>query len=175
MKRKIADSNYKKIENAIEKYIGMRMRVRRNLLGISQLEMAEMLHVSFQQVQKYEKGNNRISGSRFWQLSRILNVPVSYFFDGIELYLNAQGFDVIEYSQDCFFDSDEYHIISKPSDKHFALRELVDSYSQIKNKSVAEGLLNVIKQMATADMEKTEKEAEKTKSAKPKRKLQKKK
>ncbi len=154
--RKKQDPDDKKLESVIDKYIGTRIRVRRNLLGLTQFEMARILNISFQQVQKYEAGKNHMSSSRFWQFSRFLNVPVGYFFDGIELYLNAQGIEAVQYAQDCFFDSDEYHILSKPYDKHSELRELVDSYSQIKNPSVAESVLNMIKTMANADMEQTE-------------------
>ena len=64
----------------IDIHVGQRMRLRRTMLGKSQDQMARALGVSFQQVQKYERGTNRISASRLFDVSRFLSVPVSYFF-----------------------------------------------------------------------------------------------
>lgn len=150
MKAKSETETQSEAMNAIDRYIGNRIRVRRTLLAISQLEMAKMLHVSFQQVQKYERGTNRIAGGRIWQLSRVLNIPVTYFFDGIENFLEANGYEnVIEYAKDCFFDScDNYHIMKQPYDKQIILRELVDSFVRIKNPSLADGILNLVRQLS---------------------------
>ncbi len=65
----------------VDEYVGTRIRVRRTLLGMSQEKLGEALGFTFRQVQKYEKGANRVSASRLFQLSKILNVPVPYFFD----------------------------------------------------------------------------------------------
>jgi transcriptional regulator with XRE-family HTH domain len=65
----------------VDIHVGSRVRLRRTLMGLSQVKLARMLGLTFQQVQKYEKGFNRIGSSRLYQLSRILEVPVSYFFD----------------------------------------------------------------------------------------------
>ncbi|MDX1711410.1 MAG: helix-turn-helix transcriptional regulator [Rhodovibrionaceae bacterium] len=65
-------------------HIGQRVREKRMALGYSQTALAEKLGISFQQVQKYESGANRISGSRLWEMSRVLGEPVSYFFEGLE-------------------------------------------------------------------------------------------
>lgn len=67
---------------AVDAYIGTRMRDERTALGLSQEALGEKLGVSFQQVQKYEKGTNRIGASRLQQISQILQVPVSFFFEG---------------------------------------------------------------------------------------------
>ena len=67
--------------NPIDIHVGRRVRLRRKELGISQERLAEGLGLTFQQVQKYERGANRISASRLWDLSQILDVPVSYFLD----------------------------------------------------------------------------------------------
>lgn len=71
----------KKTPNPIDVYVGSRIRLRRNMLGLSQEKLAEGLGVTFQQVQKYEKGSNRVGASRLQAVSNILNVPVSFFFD----------------------------------------------------------------------------------------------
>ena len=67
----------------IDIYVGSRVRRRRTLLGLNQTQLGEKLGITFQQVQKYENGANRISASRLYQMTRILDVPVSFFFDGI--------------------------------------------------------------------------------------------
>jgi transcriptional regulator with XRE-family HTH domain len=72
----------KKNPNPIDRHVGSRVRMRRVLVGISQEKLGESLGLTFQQVQKYEKGTNRIGASRLQQISRILGVPVEYFFDG---------------------------------------------------------------------------------------------
>ena len=65
----------------VDIHVGARVRLRRTLLGMSQEKLGKALGLTFQQVQKYERGANRIGSSRLYQLSRILDVPVSFFFD----------------------------------------------------------------------------------------------
>ena len=72
----------KKAPNPIDRHVGSRVRMRRILLGMSQEKLGEALGLTFQQVQKYEKGTNRIGASRLQQISTTLNVPPSFFFDG---------------------------------------------------------------------------------------------
>jgi transcriptional regulator with XRE-family HTH domain len=72
----------KKAPNPIDKHVGSRVRMRRVLIGMSQEKLGEALGLTFQQVQKYEKGTNRIGASRLQQISTILGVPVSFFFEG---------------------------------------------------------------------------------------------
>ncbi|MBL8568934.1 MAG: helix-turn-helix transcriptional regulator [Phreatobacter sp.] len=72
----------KKAPNPIDKHVGSRVRMRRMMLGMSQEKLGERLGLTFQQVQKYEKGTNRIGASRLQQIGTILSVPVSFFFDG---------------------------------------------------------------------------------------------
>ena len=67
----------------IDQHLGNRVRRRRRLLGLTQLQLAEKVGVRFQQVQKYECGANRMSASRVWQLAMALEVPVAYFYDGL--------------------------------------------------------------------------------------------
>jgi transcriptional regulator with XRE-family HTH domain len=68
--------------NPTDKHVGSRVRMRRLMLDMSQSDIADALGVTFQQVQKYEKGTNRISASRLQHLSQILQVPVPFFFEG---------------------------------------------------------------------------------------------
>jgi transcriptional regulator with XRE-family HTH domain len=67
--------------NPVDQHVGSRVRLRRMLLGMSQERLGESMGLTFQQVQKYEKGVNRIGASRLFQISRILDVPVQFFFE----------------------------------------------------------------------------------------------
>ena len=71
----------KKQPNPIDIHVGSRIRLRRTMLGMSQEKLGESLGITFQQVQKYEKGTNRVGASRLQNISAILNVPVSFFFE----------------------------------------------------------------------------------------------
>jgi transcriptional regulator with XRE-family HTH domain len=72
----------KKVPNPIDKHVGSRVRMRRMMLKMSQDKLGEALGLTFQQVQKYEKGTNRIGASRLQQIAQILQVPVAFFFEG---------------------------------------------------------------------------------------------
>ena len=73
--------------HAVDTHVGARMRQRRTLLGMSQSKLGEAVGLTFQQIQKYEHGSNRIGSSRLYEFAKILDVPVSYFFD--EMPANA--------------------------------------------------------------------------------------
>ena len=68
----------------IDLHLGRRLRRRRRLLGLTQQQVADVVGIRFQQVQKYECGANRVSAARLWQLSEALQAPVAYFYDGLE-------------------------------------------------------------------------------------------
>lgn len=70
-------------ETAVDVHVGRRLRLARKVKDMSQPKLAEAVGVTFQQVQKYEGGRNRIAASRLWALSRVLDVPVGYFFEGL--------------------------------------------------------------------------------------------
>ena len=72
----------KKTPNPTDKHVGSRVRMRRMMLSMSQEKLGDALGLTFQQVQKYEKGTNRIGASRLQQIAQILQVPVSFFFEG---------------------------------------------------------------------------------------------
>src|SRR5579862_3410669 len=67
--------------NPVDVHVGSRVRLRRTLLGMSQEKLGDAIGLTFQQVQKYERGANRIGASRLYDLARVLDVPVSYFFE----------------------------------------------------------------------------------------------
>ncbi len=68
----------------VDKFVGARLRLRRNLLGHTQSDLGAALELTYQQIQKYETGASRINAGRLWALAQALNVPVSYFFDGLD-------------------------------------------------------------------------------------------
>jgi transcriptional regulator with XRE-family HTH domain len=71
------------VKNPVDLHIGQRVRHRRWLLGMTQQQLAQAVGIRFQQIQKYESGANRISASRLWDLARALDMPVSFFFEGL--------------------------------------------------------------------------------------------
>ena len=81
----------KKSPNPTDKHVGSRVRMRRMMLGMSQTELGKNIGLTFQQVQKYEKGTNRIGAGRLQQIAHILRVPVSFFFEGSTREAGAAG------------------------------------------------------------------------------------
>ena len=81
-----------KASNVVDAYVGVRLRMRRTMLGMSQSKLGQLLGVTFQQIQKYEKGANRISASRLQQTARVLEVSPSYFFEGAPAPGSEGGF-----------------------------------------------------------------------------------
>ncbi|MEA2801887.1 MAG: hypothetical protein QOE49_1982 [Rhodospirillaceae bacterium] len=73
--------------HAVDTHVGARMRQRRTLLGMSQTKLGDAVGLTFQQIQKYERGSNRVSSSRLFEFAKVLDVPVAYFFD--EMPANA--------------------------------------------------------------------------------------
>lgn len=72
----------KKSPNPIDRHVGSRIRMRRMMISMSQEKLGEKLGITFQQIQKYEKGTNRVGASRLQQIATVLGVPVSFFFEG---------------------------------------------------------------------------------------------
>lgn len=91
----------KRDPNFVDRHVGNRVRMRRLLVGMSQEKLGELLGITFQQVQKYEKGSNRVSASRLFQISRVLGVPVQFFYDelkeddGLSGFAESEGADAI--------------------------------------------------------------------------------
>jgi len=82
----------KRDPNFVDRHVGNRVRMRRLLVGMSQEKLGELLGITFQQVQKYEKGSNRVSASRLYQISRVLGVPVQFFYDELKEDDGPSGF-----------------------------------------------------------------------------------
>jgi transcriptional regulator with XRE-family HTH domain len=78
----VIGDGYKRLHSPVDKHVGARIRMRRMMLGITQMQLGESLGVTFQQVQKYEKGTNRVSASKLQSIASILQAPVAFFFEG---------------------------------------------------------------------------------------------
>jgi transcriptional regulator with XRE-family HTH domain len=84
----------RKNNDPIDSYVGERLRLARTMRGLSQEKLAEMAGVTFQQIQKYEKGTNRIAASRLVHFAFYLKIPVGWFFEGLRDGQNLDGFDM---------------------------------------------------------------------------------
>jgi transcriptional regulator with XRE-family HTH domain len=91
LSRQIIDATVTKKTNPIDAQVGNRVRIRRMLIGMSQEKLGDLLGLTFQQVQKYEKGINRIGAGRLFEISRILDVPVNFFYDGVGASSDGQA------------------------------------------------------------------------------------
>ena len=135
----------------IDAHVGSRIRLRRTLLGMSQERLGESLGLTFQQVQKYERGVNRVGASRLFDLSRVLDVPISFFFDDMPEPLAAsyggqaaalgarRGFGFAE-GQDSFGGGDE------AMNRRETL-ELVRAYYRITDPAVRKRVFELIKSL----------------------------
>jgi transcriptional regulator with XRE-family HTH domain len=133
----------------IDVHVGSRIRLRRTLLGMSQERLGEALGLTFQQVQKYERGVNRVGASRLFDLSRVLDVPISFFFDdmpdslanslGPPMSRRATGFAE---TQDGFGDD----TLSRRE-----TLELVRAYYRITDPAVRKRVFDLIKSMGPAE------------------------
>ena len=130
--------------NSVDGYVGSRLRLRRTLLGYSQEKLADSLGITFQQVQKYERGTNRISASRLYKLSQILDVPVTYFFDeyGSSKFNQDELSSVVSLSDNDQSEFNDSDILNKKE-----TLELVRTYYSIKNPKVRKDLMKLIKTM----------------------------
>ena len=126
--------------NPIDVQVGSRVRLRRNMLGLSQEKLGEAIGLTFQQVQKYERGANRIGASRLHELSRVLDVPVSFFFDDMDpVRAPAIPGGFAEPPAEAF-ESDPL--------RRREMLELVDSYFGIEAGTIRRRLLDLAKALA---------------------------
>lgn len=79
--------------NPVDRHVGLRIRLRRKELGVSQEKLAEAIGLTFQQVQKYERAANRVSASKLWEVSRALSTNIAYFYEGLPDFVAPVGAD----------------------------------------------------------------------------------
>ena len=89
---KLADAD--RAPNPIDRHVGLRIRMRRKELGISQERLAEAIGLTFQQVQKYERAANRVSASKLWEMARALNASIAYFYEGLGDKVEVSGSNI---------------------------------------------------------------------------------
>jgi transcriptional regulator with XRE-family HTH domain len=130
--------------NPIDVHVGARIRLRRTLMGLSQERLGEALGVTFQQVQKYERGVNRVGASRLFDLSRVLDVPISFFYEDMPAgmappWLSAAGEAGFADQQDAFGDD---------MLRRRETLELVRAYYRITDPAVRKRVFELIKSLA---------------------------
>lgn len=148
--------------NPVDVHVGRRIRLRRNLLGWSQEKLGDLLGLTFQQIQKYEKGMNRVSASRLWDFSVVMETPVSFFYDDMDKRVAKQSprmFSNPE-AQVCLREENEA-FNTDPMRKQETL-ELVQAYYKINNRQAARYLFDLILTLAKSSylQERAEAEAE---------------
>ena len=126
--------------NPIDILVGARLGLRRKMLGLSQKKLGEMLGVTFQQVQKYERGTNKLSASRLHELSRVLDVPISFFFDDTDPVRAPAIGGVVE---------PPAKALSDPVRERETI-ELIRVYFSIKSTEVRRRLLDLTKTLAAS-------------------------
>ncbi len=134
--------------NPVDIHVGSRVRLRRTLLGMSQERLGESVGLTFQQIQKYERGANRIGASRMFEFSRILDVPVSFFFDDMPDDIKTREGQFAKALQDQGQDTFE----PDPLTKRETL-ELVRAYYRITDPKVRKRLFELTKSLAYSEDE----------------------
>ena len=133
----------------IDVHVGARIRLRRTLLGISQERLGKSLGLTFQQVQKYERGVNRVGASRLFDLSRVLDVPISFFFDDMPDTLSA-NFGGIPHRRPGG-SSDQQDPFGDDTLSRRETLELVRAYYRIIDPAIRKRVFDLIKSMGPAE------------------------
>ena len=130
--------------NAFDVHVGKRVRLRRTLLGTSHEQLGASLNITFQQVQKYERGANRISAFRLWDISQILDVQISYFFDDMTDQFIRSSPSRISRGENINFDDDN---VRDPMARRETF-ELVRTYYSIESSKVRKCISEMVKCLA---------------------------
>ncbi len=138
----------KKNPNPIDVHVGSRVRLRRMLVGMSQEKLGEMLGLTFQQIQKYEKGANRIGASRLYQIAQILGVSVQFFFDDMPQEHTIPKNEGLSESDPAPFVMD---FVSSAEGL-----QLNRSYTRISDAHVRKRLLELVKSLSSESMRSAE-------------------
>ena len=133
------------LPNPVDIHVGKRIRLRRTILHITQQQMADMLGLTFQQVQKYEKGMNRVGASRLWDISRVLEVPMGFFFEDMDASVASQSPRMINrpLSGVDFVGEDHKGLEIDPMKKE-EKQELIRAYYKITNRAIAKQMFDLM-------------------------------
>ena len=147
--------------NPIDVHVGNRIRLRRTLLGFSQEKLAAMLGLTFQQVQKYEHGTNRVGASRLWDISNVLNVPINFFYEDMDKEVAQQSPRVFSAPENNFYLEENRDEIDMDPMKRQETLELVKAYYKIPNRKAAKYLFDLMVTMSKSTYDKDVSEDEK--------------
>jgi transcriptional regulator with XRE-family HTH domain len=136
----------KKEPNPIDVHVGNRVRLRRMLVGLSQEKLGEQLGLTFQQVQKYEKGSNRVSASRLYQIAEILSVPVQFFFEDVPDDISSGTDDVDGFGEATTGSGAIMDFLNSPEGF-----QLSKAFSQVPDPKVRRRIIDLVKTLAGAD------------------------
>ena len=131
--------------NPIDVHVGNRIRLRRTLLGLSQEKLASLLGLTFQQVQKYERGMNRVGASRLWDIGKVLEVPIEFFYEDMDSNVAKQSPRTFSLPDDKlnFLEEEQATFDSDPMNRQETI-ELVQAYYKIPNRKAAKHLYDLI-------------------------------
>lgn len=132
--------------NPIDLHVGKRMHLRRTMMGMSQERLATELGITFQQVQKYEKGLNRIGASRLWDIAQVLGVGVEFFYEDLDESSRDKSPRKISTHLQLSDGAEEVFDIDAWLRKDVI--ELVKAYTKIKDKNVTQNILSLVESMA---------------------------
>lgn len=135
--------------NPIDVHVGNRIRLRRTLLGLSQEKLASLLGLTFQQVQKYERGMNRVGASRLWDIGKVLEVPVGFFYEDMDKEVANQSprmFSIPDSTPAELSDNTE-DVDLDPMHRQETI-ELVKAYYKIANRKAAKHMFDLIVAMS---------------------------
>jgi len=132
--------------NPIDLHVGKRMHLRRTMMGMSQERLASKLGVTFQQVQKYEKGLNRIGASRLWDVAQVLGVGVEFFYEDLDKNSRDQSPRKIAPTPQLSDGSEEIFDMDAWFRKDVIA--LIKAYTKIKDPGIAKNVLNLVESMA---------------------------
>ncbi len=129
-----------KLPSGIDRAVGQRIRLRRRERKLTQEQLGEILELTFQQVQKYEKGVNRVSAGRLYEIAGVLDVPVGYFFDGLDAEASPAG-GMFAGADDPF---------TRPLAISNEEAELIAAFQKISDATLRRSLLDTVKAAASA-------------------------
>jgi transcriptional regulator with XRE-family HTH domain len=129
--------------NPIDLHVGGRIRMRRKVLGVSQERLAEALGLTFQQVQKYERGANRVSASKLYEIARFLSAPIAYFFEGLADPTTASDSDTDEGPEQFVHD-----FLMTPEGL-----ELAATFPKVRKGKIRRRVLELVRTLADEDVE----------------------
>lgn len=129
----------------VDIYVGRRLRMKRTILGLSQESVGKQIGVTFQQIQKYERGINRMGASRLYDFAKALGVQVSYFFEGYGDYVIEEENGMALAEPNAKFEGEQMN--------NRETLEVMRAYYRIKNPAVRKRIVDLIKAMAAEDQE----------------------